>query len=341
MSAPADVLYLALEDNERRLKDRLTTLLAGDRPLPEKLHFALEWPRLDQGGLQKIDQWLTEHPDARLVVIDTLAKMRKKQSGNSNLYADDYEVGSELKQLSDKHHVAVVLVTHVRKAESQDPLEMVTGTLGLVGGMDGILVLKRARGEGTATLYVTGRDVPEDKYYGLIWNKDTCRWTIEGSAKDLQMSEARKEIVSLLGREKRPMAAKEIADTLGRKLDATRRLLPDMVHDEVVDQIKEGQRWLYVHPLHAGVQPAPAAHSGATPTNAPTPPTLLSHGGVLGRARDAARATEALSATRGVGVRGGGPASAETGGSSVSPGSGGSPVTPVPEFSKSFEIPPS
>lgn len=303
-------LYLALEDNKRRLQDRIKQILQGGMThLPEKMEFAIAWPRLDQGGLEHLDKWLSDHPDARLVVIDTLAKMRKKQSGNSNLYAEDYEVGEQLKQLSDKYRVAVVLVTHVRKAESQDPLEMVTGTLGLSGGMDGILVLKRQRGQGTASLYVTGRDVPEDKYYGLVWDKDTCRWAITGDASDLQISESRKEVLAVLAREKRPLAAKEINDLAGRKLDATRRLLTDMVRDQLLEQVRDGQRWLYVHPRISGER---SPTSRATP---PTPPTLTSSPsvGVLGKARDAA-----LSGLCGTAATGGPP------GSDVSSGSSGS-----------------
>ena len=319
MAMRGQALYLALEDNKRRLQDRIKLILAdGKIGLPEQMHFALEWPRLDEGGLEKLDHWLSEHSDARLVVIDTLAKMRKKQTGNSNLYAQDYEVGDQLKQLSDKYHVAVVLVTHVRKAESQDPLEMVTGTLGLPAGMDGILVLKRERGQGTASLYVTGRDVPEEQYYGLTWDKECCRWTITGTAGELQMSEARKEVLAVLAREHRPLSAKEIAELTKRKFDATRRLLPEMVKDGLIEQVRDGQRWLYVHPHFAGATRAPGSHSHPA---AATPPTLPTTGGVLGRARDAKRATEALNERAGL------PAPGGASGLAVSPVSTGSPVS--------------
>ncbi len=339
---PGDALYLALEDNKRRLQERINLILAGGKfSLPENMSFALEWPRLDQGGVEALDHWLSEHPDARLVVIDTLAKMRKKQPGNSNLYAEDYAVGEGLKQLSDKYHVAVVLVTHVRKAESQDPLEMVTGTLGLVGGMDGILVLKRERGQGSASLYVTGRDVPEDQYYGLTWDKDCCRWAITGTAGDLQMSEARKEVLAVLGRERRPLSAKEIAELTKRKLDATRKLLPEMLEDGLIEQVKDGQRRLYVHPLFSGTTPPPKSPSRpaaatppttTTPPSTTTPPTLpttttttttTTTVGVLGRARDAHRAREQLRETPGGSVQGVSGTSDVNGASGVSDVNGG------------------
>src|SRR5918995_4663655 len=81
------VLYLALEDNPRRLQSRLKKLLAGGAA-PEGLELATEWPRLGDGGLDALEAWLNTHPDARLVVIDTLAKFRTGQTGK-NLYKED------------------------------------------------------------------------------------------------------------------------------------------------------------------------------------------------------------------------------------------------------------
>jgi hypothetical protein len=83
-----DVLYLALEDNKRRLRSRINKLL-GDRAAPKRLHISLEWPKLHEGGAEQLDAWLTAYPNARMVIIDTLTKVRKPATGRA-VYQEDY-----------------------------------------------------------------------------------------------------------------------------------------------------------------------------------------------------------------------------------------------------------
>ena len=116
-----DTLYLALEDNVKRLKKRLKKVLDG-RDAPERMHLHTEWPRLDEGGAEQLDAWLTEHPDARLVVIDTLAKIRRPVSG-ANVYGDDYAALEVLLPLAEKHGVEIVFVHHLRKMAAADPMD--------------------------------------------------------------------------------------------------------------------------------------------------------------------------------------------------------------------------
>lgn len=86
-------MYLALEDNPRRLKRRLEQILQGE-PAPRRLRLEWEWPKLQDGGLDKIRQFLEQHPGTKAVVIDTLQKIRGGAKSNSNLYAEDYEASS-------------------------------------------------------------------------------------------------------------------------------------------------------------------------------------------------------------------------------------------------------
>ena len=50
-----DVLYLALEDNKRRLKFRLAKILGFTCEWPEKFEYATEWPRANEGGEPRFD----------------------------------------------------------------------------------------------------------------------------------------------------------------------------------------------------------------------------------------------------------------------------------------------
>jgi hypothetical protein len=70
------VLYAALEDNNRRLKHRMCKIAPYTATWPERLHFATEWPRLDDGGLDAFRSWVDATPDARLLIVDTLATVR-------------------------------------------------------------------------------------------------------------------------------------------------------------------------------------------------------------------------------------------------------------------------
>ena len=161
-----DVLYLALEDNRRRLQKRLGKMLCG--PAPEGLEIATAWPKLDEGGVEALGAWLGEHPEARLVAVDTLAKIRPRTRGQ-NVYQDDYAALEELLPLAAEHEVAIVVVHHTRKMAAADPLDEISGSTGLTGGVDGVLVLKRDRGKADAVLHVDGRDIEEPAEFALKW----------------------------------------------------------------------------------------------------------------------------------------------------------------------------
>jgi hypothetical protein len=191
-----DVLYLALEDNKRRLQERMQRIMHGV-PWPERLHLTNAWPKTGAGGLDLLDEWCDAHPDARLVIVDTLARVRPIRSGRGDLYAEDYKIGQDLKALADSHGIAVLVVHHLRKMDSDDPLELLSGTLGLPGAADSVLVMKRERGKDDATLFVTGRDV-EERELAVEWDQAMWQWVHRGSAEEYRRSEARKEILELL-----------------------------------------------------------------------------------------------------------------------------------------------
>ena len=81
-----------------------------------------------------------------------------------------------------EHGVAIVLVHHLREMESSDPLEMIHGSAGLTGGVDGALVLKRQRGEADAYLHVDGRDIERPAELAMKFDTEAATWEIVGDA---------------------------------------------------------------------------------------------------------------------------------------------------------------
>jgi len=225
-----DTLYLALEDNTKRLQKRLRKVLDG-RAAPDRMHLHTVWPRLDEGGAEQLDEWLTEHPEARLVVIDTLAKIRKP-AGGANVYSEDYAALELLLPLAAKHGVAIVVVHHLRKMAASDPMDEISSSTGLTAGVDGFLILRRTPGSKGPTLYVDGRDIEEPTEYALHWNANTATWTIEGDAEEVHLSKERADILLTLNRSPEPMTPKEVSDVMpGATRNSIRYLMWAMLGD--------------------------------------------------------------------------------------------------------------
>ncbi len=154
---PCEVLYLCLEDSFQRIQSRLFDLTED---APPTLHFAVMSQQLHNGLVEQIEQFLKEHPQTRLIVIDTLQRIRTV-GNDANPYASDYRDIGVLKALADKHRIAILLIHHLRKMNDDDPMNMISGTTGLSGATDSNFVLRKSqRRENTATLYCTGRDIP-------------------------------------------------------------------------------------------------------------------------------------------------------------------------------------
>lgn len=221
------VLYIALEDTKRRLQDRLRKLCP--KGAPARLHLVTTWPRLHEGGAERLRAWIDAHPDARLIVIDTLERIRRSRTANGNLYGEDTQAIADVQALAAQRGIAIVLIHHVRKGEAEDPLEMVSGSFGLTGAADAVIVLSRGRGQADAILSVTGRDV-EEAEHALRWDPAaSVPWTLIGDAGEVQRSAERRSVLSALGQAGRPMWPKEIAALLGRHESTVRGLLSRML----------------------------------------------------------------------------------------------------------------
>jgi hypothetical protein len=239
-----EVLCLALEDNMRRLQERIRKLLP-DGTVPEGLHMAVEWPRADEGGVERLGDFLREHPDTRLVVVDTFARFKTRVTGRRSQYDEDRDAVDPLAPIAAEHNVAIVLVHHLREAESDDPLDMIHGSAGLTGGVDGALVLKRQRGRADAFLHVDGRDIEQPTELALKFDQNAATWAIVGDAEEYRVSEQRAAIIRVLEKADEPLSPKEIAEMTEGKYGATRETLSQMVKD---GQAKNLGRGRYVLP---------------------------------------------------------------------------------------------
>ena len=169
-----EVLYLSLEDSFQRIQTRLFDLTED---APSTLHFAIMADTLKRGLEQQIEQFLTEHPATRLVVIDTLQRVRGT-GRDSNLYANDYQDIGLLKKFADKRHIAILLIHHLRKLHDDDPMNMISGSTGLSGAADSTFVLqKSSRLANIASLYCTGRDIA-DRTLKLEFGEDDHIWKL-------------------------------------------------------------------------------------------------------------------------------------------------------------------
>lgn len=231
-----DALYLALEDNQRRLQDRLRVVLPkmkSMRPDMSRLSLLTEAPKINAGLIDALDAWRKGVENPRLIIIDTLAMVRPPKGRNQDSYAADYEALSPLQRFASEHRLAVVVVTHVRKAEAEDPLEMISGTNGLTGAADSILILNRTA-DGPK-LYGRGRDVEEVE---KALKFDGGRWSVLGDVDEVKRSGERRQIMDALQAGAKAMKPAEIAEATGMKPANVSYLLRQMV--KAGEAVKDG-----------------------------------------------------------------------------------------------------
>lgn len=172
------VLYLALEDQYRRLQERMARMFGVDGH--GDLMLAVAAKQLGQGLEKQMEYFLRRFPQAQMIVIDTLQKVRET-AGDRYSYASDYEIIGQLKTFADYHNICILIVHHTRKQPSEDSFEMISGTTGLLGCADGAFLLhKEKRTDHRAILDIVGRDQP-DQRLRLLRNEENLTWTLEGA----------------------------------------------------------------------------------------------------------------------------------------------------------------
>ena len=187
----AGVLYLALEDSLSRLQDRLNKVLNG-KPPPEGFYFSTEAPKLDNGLLDTIEDHLRRLPSTRLIIIDTLQKVRGQALPRESGYAQDYREMETIKGFMDKRWVSVLFVHHNRKMrDDDDPFNQISGTNGIMGAADTTWVITKAkRTDEEAALHITGRDVEQSDTV-IRFDKGSWTWKQLGAVDWLAEQRAR------------------------------------------------------------------------------------------------------------------------------------------------------
>jgi RecA-family ATPase len=233
----APTLYLALEDTDARIKERGLAILQG-RPAPENLEIATEWKTAAAGGLEDIATWCQAREGAGFVIIDILARIRDAPTGREKgVYQTEYEMIAAIKAVSLKHRVPILVTHHSNKGDASDPVMRVSGTQGLTGAADTILVLQREANDPHGTISIRGRDVPEGEI-AIEFDKETGRATKLGPADDFRKSEERRQIIRAITDQ--AMSPKEIADYTRMKSVNVRMLLAKMLKAGQIVKFQDG-----------------------------------------------------------------------------------------------------
>jgi hypothetical protein len=269
-TSQCDALVLALEDGPRRLQDRLR-LLAGPEPWPTSLHLAVDRP--DGDVRHALDDHLDAYPGTRFVVVDTLARVRPPTRPGESSYGDDYRFVGGLQKWATDRRVGLLALHHDRKAEATDFVETVSGTHGITGAADAIIVLSRARGDGEGFLQITGRDVADDKAWklrrvGPDWHF-VERQPVGLLAAVAGLGDRSADVASYVVKASKPVGAAEIALQLGLDRDLVDRYLKRLKDSGRLVRVARGR---YAAPA----TPLSEASEVSEPTLLdPTLPTLL------------------------------------------------------------------
>jgi hypothetical protein len=204
--------------------------LGGDGA-PEGFHISTAWLRVDEGGDEALEGWMADHPETRLVVVDVLKRVRPRTSRYQSVYDADYESLEALHAVANRYGVAVLCIHHLCKAGAGDPMDEISGSTGLSGAADGVLLLKRDRDRGDAYLHVDGRDIEKPAEFALTWDAETAGWTLAGDAEQYRMSKSRAEVMDVLARSDEPITPTEVADALGKSFNSVKQRLWQMSKD--------------------------------------------------------------------------------------------------------------
>ena len=255
-----DVLYLALEDQPRRLQDRLRLVAPGQDLCDAPIEFWTECPAMDEGGMEAIGEWLGRVERPRLMIVDVWARFEPRKKTATSDYSDVTHTMQKIQALIAGYDVAVLLVHHTRKGSSDgavasDPFDQIIGSRGLTSNMDATLMVTRTRMENDAKLDVTGRDI-EEASISLTFDKTTCRWNENAKVLAPALNQERQQVLDAFV--SGHTSAQAIADHLDKNRTTVQNLMKALVDENLLVHPRKGE-------YHLPLQEAPPAEETSEP----------------------------------------------------------------------------
>ena len=237
---PGPVVYFALEDTQRRMQDRFTKLLGTGFQIPLNLEVVHNWPRLDKGGNDEL-RLLVEDISPRLIIVDTYVRLKRPQRVGRSIYEEDYGNIRPYVDLYRDFGCSVLLVHHTRKSEAEDPLDLISGSNGLNGAVDGMIVMKRKKGVSEGTMLVVHRDLDDELDLAVKFDRETCRWRILGDAGIVRHRGNKRMIIDYLHSIHETVSAQEIASQVGLSLSHVRKEISELKDEGFIIRVARDQ----------------------------------------------------------------------------------------------------
>lgn len=231
-----EVLYLALEDTPRRLKDRLIKIEAEKTT---KLHIECSLDAWEGDIIKCLEYYLDKYPEIEVIIIDPLGKIRKDSEENS--YQKSYKELEPIKTLADKKGISIVLIHHTRKGNGNIPTDKIDDILGsraLSAACDTLIMIERHPNSSQGAVYIRGRDV-EEKSYRMAFLEN--EWRLVGDGVVRLTSPEQIKICDYIARQNKPQKINDIASGLGMEYRNVKSLLSKMAKRGELTRTSRGE----------------------------------------------------------------------------------------------------
>lgn len=222
------VLYIPFEDNERRIQNRLNDLLQGEEAPPDLLFPSdLFFPKIDQGGVDVMEEIMQQTENLKLIIIDTFGASISERFGTLGMnFKEDYEFMSQLQKLALKFQVGILVIHHTRKLTSENVFDEVVGSTGVTASPDTLLMLRKSGDR--VQLHITGRDIKES-VFEVSFDNESFRWELLSENFHFAYTAERQLIIDLFESDHiKELKVKDIAESTGKSREATSQILRKM-----------------------------------------------------------------------------------------------------------------